>query len=80
MLLGLISGLIVAWLVSIFGGDLLIIQGVFELTGKQISIAGYYTIFALVGLIMDLLRIVPKYPVKYLSLNFFHSHILLEKK
>lgn len=56
MLLGLISGLIVAWLVSIFGGDLLIIQGVFELTGKQISIAGYYTIFALVGLIGGLIK------------------------
>lgn len=51
MLIGLISGLIVGWLVSLFGGDSLIIQGIFELTGKQISIAGYYTIFSLVGLI-----------------------------
>jgi hypothetical protein len=56
MLIGLISGLIVGWLVSLFGGDSLIIQGIFELTGKQISIAGYYTIFSLVGLIGGLIK------------------------
>jgi hypothetical protein len=51
MLIGLIFGLIIGWLVSLFGGNTLIIQGVFELTGREISNAGYYTIFALLGLI-----------------------------
>ncbi|NLB89050.1 MAG: hypothetical protein GX790_07480 [Syntrophomonadaceae bacterium] len=51
LLAGLIFGLIIGWFVSLFGGDTLIIQGVFELTGKEISSAGYYTIFALLGLI-----------------------------
>lgn len=51
LLVGLIFGLIIAWFVALFGGDTLIIQGVFELTGKVISKAGYYTIFALLGLL-----------------------------
>ncbi|HHU32693.1 MAG: hypothetical protein ACOX1Y_11795 [Zhaonellaceae bacterium] len=56
MLIGLIFGLIIGWLVSLFGGNTLIIQGVFELTGREISNAGYYTIFALLGLIGGLLK------------------------
>lgn len=56
MLIGLIFGLIVGWILSLFGGDLLLIQGFFELTGKQISSAGYYTIFALLGLIGGLIK------------------------
>lgn len=56
MLGGLIVGLIVGWFVSLFGADDLIIQGVFELTGKPISIAGYYTIFALLGLLGGALK------------------------
>lgn len=51
LLAGLVFGLIVGWFVSLFGGDALIIQGVLELTGKEISSAGYYTIFALLGLL-----------------------------
>lgn len=56
MLGGLIVGLIVGWFVSLFGADHLIIQGVFELTGKSITIAGYYTIFALLGLLGGALK------------------------
>jgi len=51
MFIGLIFGLIVGWIISLFGGDALLIQGISELTGKQISTEGYYTIFALLGLI-----------------------------
>ena len=51
LLVGLIFGLIVGWFVSLFGVNTLIIQGIFELTGKEISSAGYYTIFPLLGLI-----------------------------
>lgn len=51
LILGVIFGLIAAWFFSLFGGNTLIIQGLLELTGKEISDAGYYTIFALLGLI-----------------------------
>ncbi|NLT95374.1 MAG: hypothetical protein GXW85_07560 [Clostridia bacterium] len=51
LIVGLISALIVAWFFALFGGDTLIIQGILELTGKEIGAAGYYTIFALLGLI-----------------------------
>lgn len=56
MLWGLIVGLVVAWFVSLFGADKLIIRGVLELTGKQITTAGYYTIFALLGLLGGVIR------------------------
>ncbi|NLY71077.1 MAG: hypothetical protein GX076_05280 [Clostridiales bacterium] len=56
LLLGLIFGLIVGWLVSLFGGNTLIIEGIYELTGKEISSAGYYTIFALLGLISGAIK------------------------
>lgn len=51
MLGGLVVGLIVGWIVSLFGGDHLLIRGIQELTGNTITSAGYYTIFAIVGLL-----------------------------
>ncbi|KUO50378.1 MAG: hypothetical protein APF76_11780 [Desulfitibacter sp. BRH_c19] len=51
MLGGVIAGLIVGWVISMFGGNDLLIQGILELTGKNISNAGYYTILALLGAI-----------------------------
>ncbi|HQD41748.1 MAG: hypothetical protein GXY97_02070 [Clostridiales bacterium] len=56
MFIDLLFGLIVGWLVSLFGGDILIIQGVSELIGREISSAGYYTIFALLGLIGGIIK------------------------
>ncbi|NMA01178.1 MAG: hypothetical protein GX923_01265 [Clostridia bacterium] len=56
LLAGLVFGLIVGWVVSLFGGNTLIIQGIFELTGKEISNAGYYTIFAFLGLISSAIK------------------------
>ncbi|NLW24423.1 MAG: hypothetical protein GXY91_04165 [Clostridia bacterium] len=56
MVIGLVFGLIVGWFISLFGANTLIIQGIFELTGKEISIAGYYTIFAFLGLVSGLLN------------------------
>lgn len=53
---GLVVGLIVGWVVSLFGGDQLIIQGVEELTNNSISSAGYYTIFAIIGLLGGVLK------------------------
>ncbi|WP_213818616.1 hypothetical protein [Garciella nitratireducens] len=51
MLLGTIAGILVAWVLSLIGIDQLLIQGIIEIFGKQIDISGYYTIFALIGLI-----------------------------
>ncbi|MCR3956625.1 MAG: hypothetical protein NUK57_10035 [Gudongella sp.] len=51
MLGGLVVGLVVGWIVSLFGGDVLIMNGIQELTGNSVSSAGYYTIFAIIGLL-----------------------------
>lgn len=51
MLLGTIGGILVAWILSLVGIDQLLIQGIAEIFGKQIGISGYYTIFAIIGLI-----------------------------
>ncbi|NMA49363.1 MAG: hypothetical protein GX947_06280 [Tissierellia bacterium] len=56
MLGGLIFGLVIAWVVSLFGGDSLLINGIRELTGNDITSAGYYTIFAIIGLIGGALK------------------------
>ena len=46
---GLIGGIFVAWFLSLFGVNNLIIRGLHELIGISISNAGYYTIFAIIG-------------------------------
>jgi len=51
MLGGLLIGLVVGWILTIFGASNLLIQGISELTGKTISEAGYYTILAFIGAI-----------------------------
>lgn len=56
MLGGLVFGLVIGWIVSLFGGDTLLINGVTELTGNDITSAGYYTIFAVIGLIGGVLK------------------------
>jgi hypothetical protein len=42
--------------VSLFGGDVLIMNGIQELTGNSISSAGYYTIFAIIGLLGGVMK------------------------
>jgi len=49
MLGGLLVGLVVGWILAMFGANDLLIQGVSELTGRTISDAGYYTILAFIG-------------------------------
>lgn len=56
MLSGLIFGIVIGWLVSLFGGDTLLINGITELTGNNITSAGYYTIFAIIGLVGGVLK------------------------
>ena len=55
MLGGVTVGLLVAWMGSWVGLDLLIFQGVIEFTALNITSAGYYTLFAFIGLIGGLL-------------------------
>lgn len=40
-----------AWILSWFGVDLVIINGINELFRLQIGVAGYYVLFALAGFI-----------------------------
>lgn len=49
-----VGALILACILSLFGFDTIFVAGVNELFGINISIAGYYVIFFLVGLLFDL--------------------------
>lgn len=49
MFSGIVGGLFVAWFLSLFGVNNIIILGLHELIGITISNAGYYTIFAIIG-------------------------------
>ncbi len=51
MLGGFLIGILVAWILSFFGIDSMIIQGLNELFKIEITSAGYYTLFALIGLV-----------------------------
>ncbi|MGI6574626.1 MAG: hypothetical protein ACOX3A_01950 [bacterium] len=51
MLGGLIAGLVVGWVISLFGVNEILIQGLFELTGIAISNAGFYTILVIIGIL-----------------------------
>jgi len=49
MLGGLLVGLAMGWILSLFGVNELLIQGFSELTGITVSNAGYYTLLAFLG-------------------------------
>lgn len=56
MLGGIIVGLFIGWFLSLFGFDNLIIRGIWELTRRSITEAGYYTIFAFLGALGGFLK------------------------
>ncbi len=56
MLSGILSGLFVAFIASLFGFDHFFIQSFHEIFNKQISVATYYVIFAILGCIAGFLR------------------------
>ena len=56
MLIGLIFGLIVGWIISLFVEMLYLFKG-FRVNGKANQLQGYYTIFALLGLIGGIIKI-----------------------
>ncbi|WP_221373015.1 hypothetical protein [Clostridium perfringens] len=51
MLGGLLGGLLIAWILSIFNFDRMFINALYELLGLSISTDAYYVIFALLGAI-----------------------------
>lgn len=55
LLEGLINGLIVAFILWLFGIDNIIINGINELINVQITINGYYVIFCILGVLSKLL-------------------------
>lgn len=50
----MINGLLAAFILNLFGFGRIMTKGVFELTGVSITIAGYYVIFFIIGIIYDL--------------------------
>ncbi|MDZ5254179.1 hypothetical protein [Clostridium sp. LIBA-8841] len=56
MLGGLLWGLLIAWILSIFNFDRMFINAVYELFGLRISSDVYYVVLALLGLICGIIN------------------------
>lgn len=56
MLGGLLWGLLIAWILSIFNFDYMFINTVYELLRLKISTDVYYVVFALLGLIYGIIN------------------------
>jgi uncharacterized membrane protein YiaA len=50
-----IISLILAYILSLTGVDLYLIEGAYEVIGLTISRSGYYFIFFMIGLVFDLI-------------------------
>lgn len=55
---GMITGLIVAYIFTFFELDVMIIQGLKEVFKLNLTIDGYYIIFAIMGAVFSLLRMI----------------------
>lgn len=56
MLRGLLGGLLVAWILSLFAFDKMVINSIHEVFDIEVSKDLYYVIFALIGLIGYILK------------------------
>ncbi|HAT4104378.1 TPA: hypothetical protein I9Z31_001790 [Clostridium perfringens] len=56
MLGGLLWGLLIAWILSIFNFNYMFINAVYELLRLKISTGVYYVVFALLGLIYGIIN------------------------
>lgn len=54
MLGGIVAGLIIAWILSLFGVDIMFCDFIKETLSKEVSIATYYVLFAVIGMISGL--------------------------
>lgn len=53
MLIGVVGGLLCAWILQIFGFGNMITSSINQLTGTNVNITVYYTIFAIIGLLLS---------------------------
>lgn len=53
MLVGIICGLLCAWVLQIFKFGNMVISAINQVTGSNVNIAVYYTIFAIIGLLLS---------------------------
>ena len=51
MIGGLIVGLFIGWVLSWFGIDIILIQGIRDLFGYSLTVQAYYVSFAVLGLL-----------------------------
>jgi hypothetical protein len=56
----IVSLLILAWVLTLFGFDNIVINGIYELFGIKISKSGYYIVFLIFSILLDILRYVPR--------------------
>lgn len=56
MLGGVLGGLLIAWILSIFNFDRMFINALYELLGLSISTDAYYVIFVLLGAIGSIMK------------------------
>ena len=56
MFSGLIFGILVAWFFSIFDGDIVFVDGVYDIFHKRVSTATYYIFFGGLGVLSTLLH------------------------
>lgn len=56
MLGGVLGGLLIAWILSIFNFDRMFINTLYQLLGLSISTDAYYVIFALLGAIGSIMK------------------------
>lgn len=56
MLNGVVSGLIIAWLLSLFGVDTMFIETVQTFVVFEVTVGFYYLVFAIIGLIGGLVK------------------------
>ncbi len=56
MLGGILGGLLIAWILSIFNFDRMFINTLYEFLGLSISTDAYYVIFALLGIISSIMK------------------------
>lgn len=55
---GILGGLLLAWVLWLLGFAGVIVDGIHELFGLNISMAGYYVLFGLIGLITNLIAMI----------------------
>ena len=55
MLIGIIKGLIVAWLLSLFNVDVMLINAIQSFTSVELNVSMYYVLFAVVGIVGELI-------------------------